>query len=166
MCEINDEEKRLQDDLPLEVRLEYITKAYHEAEKRLEALSKYAQGLEEENVALQKKLSVYDFGENDAPDKDFVKRLGNKILQLQGYIRSTFPKRVIQSKLLKKQVICLNNYIGELQKLMKENNIEYPRKEKALLTEEEIEAINNFAVRGPKENFEGDPLDVESPINK
>lgn len=44
-------------DLPYEVWVKYLIKAYRRDLVRLEQLQRYAEGLEEENVALQKKLA-------------------------------------------------------------------------------------------------------------
>ena len=43
-------------ELPYEVWMKYIIKAYRQDKERLEQLQRYAEGLEEENVALQKQL--------------------------------------------------------------------------------------------------------------
>ncbi len=45
------------DDLPYEVWMKHLIKAYRRDLERLEQLQRYAEGLEEENVALQKKLA-------------------------------------------------------------------------------------------------------------
>ncbi|QVJ81657.1 hypothetical protein SAMN04487826_1975 [Prevotella sp. khp1] len=44
-------------DLPYEVWMKYLIKAYRRDLARLEQLQRYAEGLEEENVALLKKLA-------------------------------------------------------------------------------------------------------------
>ena len=51
-------------DIPYEVWMKHIIKAYRKDIVRLEQLQRYAEGLEEENVALQKKL------EQQAVDKE------------------------------------------------------------------------------------------------
>ena len=48
------------DDIPYEVRMKHIIEAYRKDLKRLEALEKYAKGLEEENLLLQKKMEKTD----------------------------------------------------------------------------------------------------------
>ena len=45
------------DDIPYEVWMKHLIKAYRRDLERLEQLQRYAEGLEEENVALQKKLA-------------------------------------------------------------------------------------------------------------
>ena len=45
------------DDLPYEVWMKHLIKAYRRDLERLEQLQRYAEGLEEENVALQKQLA-------------------------------------------------------------------------------------------------------------
>ncbi len=44
-------------ELPYEVWMKYLIKAYRRDLARLEQLQRYAEGLEEENVVLQKKLA-------------------------------------------------------------------------------------------------------------
>ena len=44
------------DELPYEVWMKFLIKAYRKDKVRLEQLQRYADGLEEENVALQKQL--------------------------------------------------------------------------------------------------------------
>ena len=45
-----------QNDIPFEVRMKYIIQAYRKDKDKLERLQRYAEGLEEENVSLQKQL--------------------------------------------------------------------------------------------------------------
>ena len=44
------------DEIPYEVRMKHLIKAYRKDLKRLGELSQYAKGLEEENLLLQKKI--------------------------------------------------------------------------------------------------------------
>ena len=46
------------DELPYEVWMKHILKAYRKDKERLEQLQRYAKGLEEENVVLQKQLKL------------------------------------------------------------------------------------------------------------
>ena len=52
------------DEIPYEVRMKHLIKSYRKDLKRLEELSQYAKGLEEENLLLQKKIEVS--GQDDA----------------------------------------------------------------------------------------------------
>lgn len=50
-----------------------------------------------------------------------------------------------------------------------EHDIEYPERIKDPMEKEssyDIEHLDLYAVRGKKETFEGDPLDVAIPVNK
>ena len=47
-----------QDEVPYEVWMKHILKAYRKDKERLEQLQRYAEGLEEENVVLQKQLKL------------------------------------------------------------------------------------------------------------
>lgn len=90
-----------EEDIPYEVRMKYIIKAYRQDKERLEQLQKYAEGLEEENVALQKKL------EQQAVDKETSRKRKETIYEL---------KRIVKSQEV---------YIGRLQLLLAEHDIPY-----------------------------------------
>ena len=64
------------DDIPYEVRMKYILRAYRKDKERLEQLQRYAEGLEEENVALQKQL------EQKKLDKETSSKRKKKIFEL------------------------------------------------------------------------------------
>lgn len=85
-----------QDDIPYEIWMKHIIKAYRKDIVRLEQLQKYAEGLEEENVALQKKL------EQQAVDKETSRKRKETIYEL---------KRIVKSQEV---------YIGRLQLLLAE----------------------------------------------
>ena len=57
---LNNTERKIRnlslDELPYEVWMKFLIKAYCKDKVRLEQLQRYADGLEEENVALQKQL--------------------------------------------------------------------------------------------------------------
>lgn len=58
---VNNEGRKIRnlslDDIPYEVWMKHLIKAYRRDLERLEQLQRYAEGLEEENVALQKQLA-------------------------------------------------------------------------------------------------------------
>ena len=164
------EEGRLQDELPLEVRLKYLTEAYRKDEKRLEEINRYAQGLEEENLSLQKKIkSLESWQQENNVGEDYLEKLNAKFCMLQAQLKKSFPKRVIKVKTLKKKIVNMRLYIYKLQTILKENGIEYPERVVDPLEIEsnyDIESINDYAVRGPNENYEGDFLDGSIPANR
>ena len=88
-------------DLPYEVWIKYILKAYRQDKERLEQLQRYAEGLEEENVALQKQL------EQQKVDKEASSKRKKKIFEL--------------AHLAQSQKI----YIGRLQLLLAEHDIPF-----------------------------------------
>ena len=90
-----------ENDIPYEVRMKYIIKAYRRDKERLEQLQRYAEGLEEENVALQKQL------EQQKVDKDASSKRKKKIFEL--------------THLAQSQEI----YIGRLQLLLVEHGIPF-----------------------------------------
>ena len=89
------------EDIPYEVRMKYILKAYRQDKKRLEQLQKYAKGLEEENIALQKQL------EQQKVDKETSSKRKRKIFELT---------HITQSQEV---------YIGRLQLLLAEHGIPF-----------------------------------------
>ena len=88
-------------ELPYEVWMKYIIKAYRQDKKRLEQLQKYAKGLEEENIALQKQL------EQQKVDKETSSKRKRKIFELT---------HITQSQEV---------YIGRLQLLLAEHGIPF-----------------------------------------
>ena len=115
-----------EEDIPYEVRMKYIIKAYRQDKERLEQLQRYAEGLEEENVALQKQL------EQQAVDKETSRKRKETIYEL---------KRIVKSQEV---------YIGRLQLLLAEHDIPYHYKtpvnelEKAGIETDNIMIIRNL----------------------
>ena len=115
-----------EDDIPFEVRMKHIIKAYRKDIVRLEQLQRYAEGLEEENVALQKKL------EQQAVDKETSRKRKETIYDL---------RRIVKSQEI---------YIGRLQLLLAEHDIPYHYKapvnelEKAGIETDNIMIVRNL----------------------
>ncbi|MBO5888052.1 MAG: hypothetical protein IIV77_07170 [Bacteroidaceae bacterium] len=162
----NTEEGRLQDELPLEVRLKYLTEAFRKNEKRIKDLTRYAQGLEEENLSLQKKLHALE--ENEIR-KDYLRKLKAKFCEVRAHLIKNYPMRVVQVRALKKRIANMTSYIHDLQTILRKNGIEYPERTSDPLENEsnyDIESIDEYAVRGPNEKYEGDFFDVNLPANR
>ena len=147
------------DDIPYEVRMKHIIEAYRKDLKRLEALEKYAKGLEEENLLLQKKMEKTDAWLAEGPNRQAaIKKMQVEIKQLRGTLIKSFPKRVIQMRDIKKKVMSLEEYIRYLQRLLQQNDIPYderkinPNKSESI----DFDSLNIFAVRGPNENYDSD----------
>ena len=166
----NKDNIRPQDEIPFEIRMKNIIEAYRKDIKRLEELSRYAKGLEEENVKLQKKIEGYEsLVEGVSNQEDYITQLSNKMAQMQGSIKKTYPMRVVKVAALKKKAIQQYLYIQELQGILKNNGIEYPEMKVDPLSIEgnyNIKDIDTYAVRGENETFESDPLDVIASPNK
>ena len=166
----NIEEGRLQDELPIEVQLKNLIKAYRKNEKRLEELTRYAQGLEEENVSLHKKIKAFESCKQEYNiGDDYLQKLNAKFSEIQAQLKKNFPKRVIQVRTMKKKIVNMSLYIHKLQTILKENGIEYPERVIDPLeidSNYDIESINDYAVRGPREDYEGDFLDASIPANR
>lgn len=163
--------ERLQDSVPDEVTIRYIIAELHdtqkrleEAEKRIDAATRYAKGLEEENVLLQEKVDLYESYMEGVPDKKyFLIKIAEKIEGLQEYIKKTFPKRVVEVVAMKKKLINQSFHISKLQTILDNNGLDYPKLEenpKAIKCSYDINDLDVFAVRGKREKFESEPLDV------
>ena len=147
------------DDIPYEVRMKHIIEAYRKDLKRLEALEKYAKGLEEENQLLQKKMEKTDAWLAEEPDRQVaIKKMQVEIKQLRGTLIKSFPKRVIQMRDIKKKVMSLEEYIRYLQRLLQQNDIPYDERKVNPSKSESIDfdSLDIYAVRGPHENYDSD----------
>jgi hypothetical protein len=60
------------DEIPYEVRMKHLIEGYRRDFKRLEQLEKYAKGLEEENLLLQKKIAKTEEWIKEHPDKEAI----------------------------------------------------------------------------------------------
>ena len=172
-----EEKERLQDSIPDEVMLKYVTTALHDArkqleevEKRIDAAVRYAKGLEEENMLLQEKVDLYESWMEGIPDKkNFLTKIAQKIEDMQDYIKRSFPKRVVEVVALKKKLIHQSFYISKLQAILDSNELDYPKPEEDPTTVKgnyDINDLDVFAVRGKREKFESDPLDVSVHFSK
>ena len=147
------------DDIPYEVRMKHIIEAYRKDLKRLESLEKYAKGLEEENLLLQKKMEKTDAWLAEEPDRQAaIQKMQLEIKQLRGTLIKSIPKRVIQMRDIKKKVMSLEEYIRYLQRLLQQNDIPYEERKVNPSKSESIDfdSLDIFAVRGPKENYDSD----------
>jgi len=145
------------DEIPYEVRMKHLIVAYRKDLKRLGELSRYAKGLEEENLLLQKKLEkIESFYAGSKSVEETISQMKSEIKQLRGAITKTFPKRVIQTRDMRKKIMALEEYIRELQTLLTANDIAYEERQVKPGKAERFnpEEVDIFAVRGPKENYE------------
>ena len=137
------------DEIPYEVRMKHLIKAYRKDLKRLEELSQYAKGLEEENMLLQKKIEKSGTSEETSKEV-IISRMKSEISQLKGALTKTFPKRVIQMRDARKKIISLQDYILSLQSLLTANGIAYEERQVKSSKAESINPVEMdiFAVRG------------------
>ncbi len=151
-----------EDDIPYEVRMKYLIAAYRKDLRRLEELSSYAKGLEEENVLLQKRLEKAEAGVVDDPDKDAtIKRLMSEIKALKTKITVTFPRRVVKMHDLRRRITHLEIYIRELQSLLMSKGIPYEqwKRRPSKLDALDISKLDIYAVRSAKECRDLDNLE-------
>lgn len=146
------------DEIPYEVRMKHLIEGYRRDLKRLDQLARYAKGLEEENLLLQKRLEKSEQWITEHPDKEaLIKQMDLEIRQLKGTLMKNFPRRVIDTKYIKRKVIDLEEYVLYLQSLMTANGIAYEERKPNPSPKVEnlnVDDINEFAVRGPNENYE------------
>ncbi len=146
------------DEIPYEVRMKHLIKGYRRDLKRLEQLEKYAKGLEEENLLLQKKLSKNEAWIAEHPEKEaLIKKMDLEIRNLKGTLRKSYPKRVIELKHLKQKIKDLGNYVLYLKSQLDTNGIPYEERKPNPSPKVEnlnVDDIDILAVRGPNENFE------------
>lgn len=72
---MDEKERRLvsvfeDDEIPYEVRMKHLIEGYRRDLKRLDQLARYAKGLEEENLLLQKKIENTEKWIKSHPDKE------------------------------------------------------------------------------------------------
>ena len=146
------------DEIPYEVRMKHLIEGYRRDLKRLESLERYAKGLEEENLLLQKKIEKNEAWMKEHPDKEeLILQMNLEIRQLKGTLTKTYPKRVIELKHIKSKLRDQDQYIKYLRALLEANGISYEERKpnpSPKVEELEIEEINEFAVRGRNENYE------------
>lgn len=146
------------DEIPYEVRMKHLIEGYRRDLKRLDQLARYAKGLEEENILLQKRLEKSEQWITEHPDKEaLIKQMDLEIRQLKGTLRKNFPKRIVELKHIKSKVRDIEEYMRYLQSLLDDSGISYEERKpnpSPKVEELNIEDIDIFAVRGPNENFE------------
>lgn len=146
------------DEIPYEVRVKHLIEGYRRDIKRLEKLERYAKGLEEENLLLQKKMEKNEKWIMEHSDKDaLIKEMDTKIKNLKGTLSKEFPRRVIELKHIKKKVRDIEEYSRYLQSLLTKNGISYEERKPNPSPKVEhinIDEIDIYAVRGPKDDFE------------
>ncbi len=135
-----------------------LIEGYRRDLTRLRELSRYAKGLEEENLILQKKLENEGAWKVEHPDKEaLIKKLDWEIRNLKGILTKGFPKRVIELKHIKQKMRNMSDYVLYLRSQLDANGISYEERKpnpSPKVEDLNIENIDIFAVRGPNENFE------------
>jgi len=146
------------DEIPYEVRMKHLIEGYRRDLKRLDQLARYAKGLEEENLLLQKKIENTEKWIKSHPDKEeLIRKMDLEIRQLKGTLTKSYPKRVVELKYIKKKVRDIEDYMRYLQSLLDDNDISYEERKpnpSPKVEDLNIEDIDILAVRGPNENYE------------
>ena len=134
-------EKPEDDDLPFEVRMKYIIKAYREDKKRMESLIAHTRLLEkklsEQNKELEKYRKIIGNSENLLKQIEDLKNVNRS---LKENIEKNYPKRMIKIDEYKRIITSQNWYIKNIQKILDDNGISYHPKE--AINDLEIE-LNN-----------------------
>ena len=163
-------------DIPYEVRMKYIIKAYREDQEKWGKLEVYAKQLEAEVIRLKNILTVNGYADTgnpeDAKTAKVISELQTKVAEqekkmktlardlrdseikrLKKLIKEEYPLRAVKLKKIRDVVRAQKEYIEELQALLEKNDIVYwpmePADEKDIV---EIEnAIDIKAVRVPQD---------------
>ena len=118
------------DEIPYEVRMKHLIEAYRKDITRLEQLTRYAKGLEEENLLLQKKIKKSEEWLMGNPDKEaLIRQMDLEIRFLKGTLTKSFPKRIVELKYIKRKVRDLEEYTLYLQDLLSANDVPYAKRE-------------------------------------
>ncbi len=129
--EVNNNTQRPQDELPYEIRMQYIIKDYRKLFKKVSQLEKYSEGLEEENVRLKEQLEQLTPEREKILEeklKEITTKNENLKCQVKNLIRNieeTYPKRKVK---LTKYIEVVNGqkaYIENLQRILDEHGIKY-----------------------------------------
>lgn len=145
------------DEIPYEVRMKHLIEGYRRDLKRLEKLERYAKGLEEENLLLQKKIAKNEKWISEHPDKDaLIRQMDLQIRSLKGTLIKSFPKRVVELKHIRRKVRDIEEYSKYLQSLLTTNGISFEERKPNPSPKVEginIDDIDIYAVRNKNENF-------------
>lgn len=164
-------------DIPYEVRMKYIIKAYREDQEKWGKLEAYAKHLEAEVIRLKNILIVNGYADTGNPEdvkpakviselqakvaeqekkmKTLARDLrDSEIKRLKKLIKKEYPLRAVKLKKIRNVVRAQKEYIEELQALLEKNDIIYwpmePADEKDIVeVENAIDIIN--AVRVPQD---------------
>lgn len=164
-------------DIPYEVRMKYIIKAYREDQEKWGKLEAYAKHLEAEVIRLKNILIVNGYADTGNPDdakpakvicelrtkvneqEEKMKTLArdlrdSEIKRLKKLIKKEYPLRAAKLKKIRNVIKAQKEYIEELQALLEKNDIIYwpmePADEKDIVeVENAIDIIN--AVRVPQD---------------
>lgn len=126
-----------QKDIPDEVWMKNLLKAYRKEHEELGYLRSYATGLEEENVMLKKQL------DERKPLTDLIeenKNLKNILKSKERLINETYPKKLRRTKYLRSLNQNYHNYIITLQEILNSHGIEYP--ERPILKDHPLEGVD------------------------
>lgn len=141
---------RLQDDVPMTTMLRIASRQCEQFKKELEFVRQYANGLEEENLQLSKKLQK--LREEYSPIEELKKEnvvLQQKVTQMQHMMAAVYPKRLIKLSSWTKLVRAQRDYINYLEYILKQNSVTYrPSQVQRLstvanMTDEDIENLLN-----------------------
>lgn len=145
------------DEIPYEVRVKHLIEGYRRDLKRLEKLERFAKGLEEENLLLQKKIAKNEKWISEHPDKDaLIRQMDLQIRSLKGTLIKSFPKRVVELKHIRRKVRDIEEYSKYLQSLLTTNGISFEERKPNPSPKVEginIDDIDIYAVRNKNENF-------------
>lgn len=138
------------DDIPYEVRMKYIIKAYMKDQEKWSVLMTYAKHLEEEVMRYKNILIINGYADNrmegDKKPAQVIHELREKIKELNEKVKTAkdkktkklkqlieveYPLRQVKTAAFKRIIKSQKQYISELQELLDKNDIIYAPKEPA-----------------------------------
>ena len=138
MTDLEYNRRHPQKDIPADVWMKHLLKAYRKEHEELEFLRPYCKGLEEENVMLKKQLD-----EIKRPSEDLIeenKKLKNYLKANQGLIEKMYPRKLRRTRYLRSLNQNYQHYYMALQEILDSNGIEYPPR--PILRENPLEGVD------------------------
>ena len=127
-----------QKDIPDDVWVKNLLKAYRKEHEELEFLRPYCKGLEEENVMLKKQLDEFKPSSMDLIEEN--KKLKNILKSKENMIEKMYPRKLRRTRYLRSLNQNYQHYYLALQEILDSHGIEYPPR--PILRENPLEGID------------------------
>ena len=138
MTDLEYNRRHPQKDIPDDVWMKNLLKAYRKEHEELEFLRPYCKGLEEENVMLKKQLDELKPSSMDLIEEN--KKLKNYLKSNQGLIEKMYPRKLRRTRYLRSLNQNYQHYYMLLQEILDSHGIEYPPR--PILRENPLEGVD------------------------